>query len=117
MDHVICQNCNHEVVPRLWSYSPMLIGRLTYLRTQHQCPLCGAVMYESGGGLTIPGTIALTFLIALLGSFIPDLGAIGNAIVSLAGTLVLGFLMLSIVRHSWRSAKRHVNALLGRRSQ
>jgi hypothetical protein len=41
-----CQNCGHAVVPRLW-----LTGGdfLTYKTTQHLCPYCGVVMYETGG--------------------------------------------------------------------
>lgn len=45
-EHIQCQNCDRAVVPRLW-----LIGGdfLTYMTTQHLCPFCGVVMYETGG--------------------------------------------------------------------
>lgn len=41
-----CPHCGRAVVPRLW-----LTGGdfLTYMRTQHLCPYCGVVMYETGG--------------------------------------------------------------------
>ena len=44
---VECPNCHRGVEPQLW-----LIGGdlLTYKRTQHLCPFCGVVMYETGGG-------------------------------------------------------------------
>ena len=45
---VTCQGCGRPVVPRLWHYGG---GRLTYMTTQHLCPFCGVVMYETGGGV------------------------------------------------------------------
>jgi hypothetical protein len=47
-DGVVCPSCQREVVPRLWHYG----GRtFTYMTTQHMCPYCGVVMYETGGGI------------------------------------------------------------------
>lgn len=45
---VTCRGCGRPVVPRLWHYGG---GRLTYMTTQHLCPFCGVVMYETGGGV------------------------------------------------------------------
>lgn len=47
-DRITCNGCGREVVPRLWHYGG---GRLTYMKTQHLCPFCGVVMYETGGGM------------------------------------------------------------------
>lgn len=45
-ERVQCRHCGRAVVPRLW-----LTGGdfLTYKTTQHLCPYCGVVMYETGG--------------------------------------------------------------------
>lgn len=47
-NRVTCQGCGRSVVPRLWHYGG---GKFTYLTTQHMCPFCGVVMYETGGGV------------------------------------------------------------------
>lgn len=47
-DLISCPRCGRRVVPRLWHYGG---GALLYMRTQHLCPFCGVVMYESGGGI------------------------------------------------------------------
>jgi DNA-directed RNA polymerase subunit RPC12/RpoP len=45
-ERVRCPHCSRAVVPRLW-----LTGGdfLTYKTTQHLCPYCGVLMYETGG--------------------------------------------------------------------
>lgn len=45
---VVCASCQREAVPRLWHYGG---GKFTYMTTQHMCPYCGVVMYETGGGV------------------------------------------------------------------
>jgi hypothetical protein len=47
-DGIVCPSCQREVVPRLWHYGG---GTLTYMTTQHMCPYCGVVMYETGGNV------------------------------------------------------------------
>lgn len=47
-ERIKCPTCARQVVPRLWHYGG---GRLTYMKTQHLCPFCGGVMYETGGGV------------------------------------------------------------------
>jgi ribosomal protein S27E len=53
---VACSGCGRSIVPRLWHYGG---GRLTYVKRQHLCPFCGAVLYESGGGLRLGCKAAL----------------------------------------------------------
>jgi len=47
-EYIECPNCQRAVIPRLW-----LTGGdyVTYMTTQHLCPFCGVVMYETGGGI------------------------------------------------------------------
>lgn len=44
-EKIECPRCGREVVPRLWHVRK----RLSHMVTQHLCPFCGAVMYETGG--------------------------------------------------------------------
>lgn len=63
-ERIECPNCRREVVPRLW-----LTGGdfLTYKTTQHLCPYCGVVMYETGGTYKRKQTIiAAVFVCALI---------------------------------------------------
>jgi hypothetical protein len=59
-ERIECPSCRKQVVPRLWHVRK----RLSYLLTQHLCPFCGAVMYETGGAPRWGCIIAI--LIALL---------------------------------------------------
>lgn len=64
MDKVECPGCHRHCVPRLWHYSPFLGGSLRYMKTQHLCPFCGTVMYESGGEINpICWTFAAIFAV------------------------------------------------------
>ena len=45
MDTVVCKHCSRNVVPRLWHEHSDLQHRIT----QHLCPLCGKIMYVTGG--------------------------------------------------------------------
>lgn len=47
-DRIACSSCGRRIVPRLWHYGG---GRFTYMKTQHLCPFCGTVLYETGGGV------------------------------------------------------------------
>ena len=56
MDAITCNSCNRKVVPRLWHYrlwtDRLLANRffnVEYMKTQHICPLCGVIMFETGG--------------------------------------------------------------------
>lgn len=58
-----CPHCRRSVVPRLW-----LTGGdvLTYKTTQHLCPYCGVVMYETGGGYKQVPSIVAAVLVCLV---------------------------------------------------
>ncbi len=63
-ERVRCQHCGSAVVPRLW-----LTGGdfLTYKTTQHLCPYCGVVMYQTGGTYKRgPTIIAVVFVCVTL---------------------------------------------------
>jgi ribosomal protein S27E len=59
-DHIVCTRCGRRIVPRLWHYGG---GRLTHTTTQHLCPFCGVVLYETGGGVRW-GCVLILFLLA-----------------------------------------------------
>lgn len=42
---ILCPKCGRQVTPKLWHVRK----KLSHMVTQHLCPFCGAVMYESGG--------------------------------------------------------------------
>lgn len=64
MDTIQCKKCSRHMVPRLWHYHGGL-GR--YMRTQHICPFCGHVQYETGGHMKWWAKVLLTFLLAMIG--------------------------------------------------
>jgi ribosomal protein S27AE len=47
-DRITCTRCGRRIVPRLWHYGG---GWLFHTTTQHLCPFCGVVLYETGGGV------------------------------------------------------------------
>jgi ribosomal protein S27E len=50
-----CPSCQRAVIPRLWFTGG---DYMSYMKTQHICPLCGIVMYETGGGYKRGAVIA-----------------------------------------------------------
>jgi hypothetical protein len=58
-----CPGCQRAVIPRLW-----FIGGdyMSYMKTQHICPFCGIVMYETGGGYKRGAVIATIVVLPLL---------------------------------------------------
>jgi hypothetical protein len=55
------------VVPRLWHYGGTSVS---YTRVQHLCPFCGAVMYETSGGVRwgcMAPLLLLLFVLTVLG--------------------------------------------------
>lgn len=62
-ESIKCPHCGRAVVPRLW-----LTGGdfLTYKRTQHLCPFCGVVMYETGGTYKRGPVIATAAVMCLM---------------------------------------------------
>jgi hypothetical protein len=61
--YIECPRCQRAVVPRLW-----FVGGdfMSYMKTQHVCPFCGIVMYETGGGYKRKVVIATIIIIPLL---------------------------------------------------
>jgi hypothetical protein len=65
-----CPSCQSAVVPQLWVDAR---NRLEHPRVVHLCPLCGATVRESGGGMNrgmlalIIGSICLFALMLILG--------------------------------------------------
>jgi predicted RNA-binding Zn-ribbon protein involved in translation (DUF1610 family) len=59
-DHIACPRCGRAIVPRLNFYDGTPV---TYNRVQHVCPLCGAVAFESGGGVRWGMLIALLVMV------------------------------------------------------
>lgn len=47
-DRIECPRCGRAVVPHLHFYDGSAV---TFSRVQHICPFCGAVLFESGGGV------------------------------------------------------------------
>lgn len=69
MNHttVTC-GCGAKVIPRLW----YVYGNVfSHTLTQHICPICGVVMYETGGGFRayVPVVASLAFSMLALGYF------------------------------------------------
>jgi hypothetical protein len=62
-DRLDCKKCSKKMVPRLWHYGG---SSFSYMKTQHICPYCGAVQYESGGGLNRRAKVTLALLVAWL---------------------------------------------------
>lgn len=65
-ERIACASCGRRIVPRLWHYGG---GRLSYMKTQHLCPFCGVVMYESGGGVRWGCVTPALALLVLVGWF------------------------------------------------
>lgn len=66
-ERVQCRHCGRVVVPRLWLTGGDI---LKYKTTQHLCPVCGVVMYETGGTYKrvplIINTVVICLLVAVL---------------------------------------------------
>lgn len=62
---VMCSHCQRCVTPQLWHYAQ---SRFHHLKTQHLCPFCGVVLYETGGGVKREAKFAgyALFLIPIL---------------------------------------------------
>ncbi len=92
MDSIRCSGCSRDVVPRLWHYSPLFGGYIRYMITQHICPLCGVVMYETGGQLYplvkyIFWLLAIYAYFALVGVLLSSVGS-GNLMAKLFSELI-----------------------------
>lgn len=75
MDTVTCKHCSRNVVPRLWHKHTDLQKRAT----QHLFPLCGKVMYVTGGEPNFGGWVfSIVFLCALIYGFVVLIGGMFN---------------------------------------
>lgn len=67
-DRVECRNCGRAVVPHLWVDTR---DRMSHPTVRHLCPLCGATLFVSGGGLDrgvlalVVGSIGIIMLIVV----------------------------------------------------
>jgi ribosomal protein S27E len=59
-DRIECRGCGRAVVPQLWVDTR---DRMSHPKVRHLCPLCGATLRVSGGGIN-RGMLAL-----VIGSF------------------------------------------------
>ena len=99
MEKVPCQFCGKSCIPKLWHYAPLFSSLSTipvrYMKTQHLCPYCGGVMYESGGGLTFLGKLLIFFMIIPL----PIMYAIDNHDFPLGAYIVYSIIVAPLL---WR---------------
>jgi len=80
--------CGAKVIPRLWHvYGNLFFNTLT----QHICPICGVVMYETGGGFRVyvPILSALAFLMFGLGDCAGGRWSMGLLSIGIAIAVVL----------------------------
>lgn len=70
MDTIDCIHCHKNVVPRLWHYQPFLnrvfnrhFFDFQHLKTQHICPLCGGIMFKTGGQLTLATKVLMGMMV------------------------------------------------------
>jgi hypothetical protein len=59
---VECPACRRSVVPRLLFRNERNL--VVYRKAEHVCPYCGAVMYESGGGVNWKAVALLLIVFA-----------------------------------------------------
>ncbi len=62
-DRIECQSCGRAVVPQLWVDAR---DRLSHPTVHHLCPLCGATLRVSGGGLSRGGVALAVGAIAIM---------------------------------------------------
>ena len=60
--NIECEHCKSSVVPRLYHLGGSIF---TYVLTQHLCPICGSVMYESGGEIRTQCKVIVLFVLFL----------------------------------------------------
>lgn len=72
------------------------------MTTQHICPFCGDVMYETGGRMNILGWVAIIpiggILVAGLSSELEKSGSLGKAFGIVGSFLFWGYILYRIFR-------------------
>ncbi|WP_057831328.1 hypothetical protein [Colwellia sp. TT2012] len=80
MDKVECQSCKANVVPRLWRIEGNFFFDNSH---EHSCPICGELMYTSGGKFHFRGiemvfsAIASLFIGMIIGGIFFPGGVVG----------------------------------------
>lgn len=59
---VECPGCRRAVVPRLLFVNERNV--VAYRKTQHICPYCGAIMYQTGGGVNWANLVVILLAVA-----------------------------------------------------
>lgn len=62
---VECPGCRRAVVPRLLFINERNV--VAYRKTQHICPYCGVIMYQTGGGVNWTNLIIIILAVAACG--------------------------------------------------
>lgn len=62
-DRIDCHGCGRDVVPQLWVDAR---NRMEHPTVRHLCPLCGATLRVSGGGISRGGLALLVAAISLI---------------------------------------------------
>lgn len=62
-DRIECHSCGRAIVPQLWVDAR---NRLEHTIVRHLCPLCGATLHVSGGGISRGGLALLVVSISLI---------------------------------------------------
>jgi len=105
LDKIECPHCRRQCVPKLWHYRPAF-GALRYMATQHLCPFCGGVMYQTGGQLSFFG-----WLVTLIVGSIFAVGLVAQLFKSKDVTEVLtgigsvvfwGFIAYKLYKRFWK---------------
>lgn len=95
MDTLTCKSCSGAVIPRLWTHDTGLFRHLT---TQHQCPLCGHIMFETGGSINGWGKFwGLAIVLIAITQLSESMGSFGKTIVQIAiGSVVILWLFTKL---------------------
>jgi predicted RNA-binding Zn-ribbon protein involved in translation (DUF1610 family) len=62
-DRIECHSCGRAIVPQLWVDAK---NRMEHPTVRHLCPLCGATLRVSGGGISRGGWTLLVVSISLI---------------------------------------------------
>jgi hypothetical protein len=81
--------CGANVIPRLWHRYGNVFS---YTLTEHICPICGVVMYETGGGIRRLFVIAASIAFFMLGIGYLSMGKSLTFLISITAALSILFL-------------------------
>jgi ribosomal protein S27E len=95
--NVKCEKCESTVIPRLWHTNDSIC---TYSFTQHICPICGTVMYETGGEIKTQYKALALAVIAIFA-----IGALQEGKVTLFLLLSVAFIVTGVLAFPTESGK------------